>query len=370
MGSQDLLKYSELVCIISHYSQKIKPTETIIFPEEFNGSEIIDIPEGVKHIEIRKVRYIQKVICLPDSLRILRLDCWFEKIKLPDALEYLELGPNSKGEIKQWPKSLKKLLIRDSDIDSLPPLPDSLEYLRLDIIFDYKFSKYQWKGLPKSLKTLIVRSWFVKTTERSLWLKDLSNLKHLEFEGYHDSGSAVNAMIGNLPSGLRILKGLDILAPPKDIQGQFPDSTEYLVGDFNYKGTLPRNLKVFNCPSCEISSALPESLEYLYVSSVKGEALKSISRLSKLETLVCDKYNPSYEKDVSFPSSLEYLQIKSSAYNITSFPDALKTLIVPRSALSGSIRLPEKLKTLRLTNCGFTLDLHLPSGLDITFQYS
>jgi hypothetical protein len=364
------LQDSELICIVSHHTQKIRPARAVIFPEEFDGTEISNIPEGVEEIEITKVGFHQySSIHLPKSLKTLHLDCKFREIELPDALEYIKLGPCCKGEIKQWPKSLKELFIWCSDIDSLPPLPDSLEYLRLDFTFDNKFSKCQWIGFPKSLKSLIVDSlWFGQGTERSLWLKDLSNLKYLEFRGGFSSVSVVNAIIENLPFGLKIVKNLIILKSPKDIQGQLPDSLEYFEGDFNYKGTLPRNLKVFHSPSCEISSALPESLEYLYVSSVKGEALKSISRLSKLETLVCDKYNPSYEKDVSFPSSLEYLHIKSSAYNITSFPDGLKTLIIPGSALPVSIRLPEKLETLRLTKCGFTSDLHLPTGLKkITF---
>jgi Leucine-rich repeat (LRR) protein len=362
-------KASELVYIVSYYSQEIKLAETIIFPREFNGSRIASVPEGVKHIELRKVRYNQELICLPESLKTLYLDCNFKEIKLPDALEYLELGPNSKGEIKQWPKSLKKLLICNSDINYLPPLPESLEYLSL-VVYKYKFETYQWSGLPKSLKTLIVPSSFMETTERSLWLKDLSNLECLEFEGDFSSVSAVNAIIRNLPSGLKILRGLNILVSQKDIQGQFPDSLEYLFGDFNYKGILPKNLKVLYCPSCEISSSLPESLRYLYVDLVKGDGLKAISQLSKLETLICNRYNPGYEKDVSFPSSLQYLEIRSSAYNITEFPKSLKTLIIPRSVLSGSIRLPEKLETLRLTGCEFILDLYVPSGLKITFQYS
>jgi hypothetical protein len=369
MSSQDWIKDSKdtkLMYIVSHYSQIIRLAKTIIFPKEFNGSEIIDIPEGVKHIEIRKVRYIQKVIRLPDSLRILRLDCWFEKIKLPDSLEYLELGPNSKGVIYQWPKSLKILSICDSGIDYLPRLPDSLEYLRLDITSDCKLS-YQWTGLPKSLKTLIVPSQFFTSVKRVLWLKDLNNLKHLEFEGYLLSASATSAIIRNLPSGLKTLEGLYV-SPPNDIMCQFPDSLEYLTGDFNYKGTLPKSLKVFYCPSCEISSPLPKSLQYLNVSSVEGQGLKALSRLPNLKTLICDRYNPSYERNVSFPSSLQHLQIKSSAFNITSFPSNLKTLTIPRSALSAGIRLPEKLESLTLTNCGFTSYTRVTSGLKVTYQ--
>jgi hypothetical protein len=57
------------VYIVSHYSQIIRLAKTIIFPKEFNESEIIDIPEGVKHIEIRKVRYFQELISLPESLK-------------------------------------------------------------------------------------------------------------------------------------------------------------------------------------------------------------------------------------------------------------------------------------------------------------
>jgi hypothetical protein len=362
-------KDSEPIDIISHFSQEIISAETLIFPREFDRTKISNIPEGVKHIEIRNVRYNQELICLPESLKTLRLDCRFKEIKLPDALEYLDLGLNSEGEIKQWPKSLKKLLINSLYIINLPPLPDSLEYLNVNV-YKHKFETYQWSGLPKSLKTLILPSQFIETAERSLWLKDLNNLKHLEFEGYHSSVSAVNAMIRNLPSGLKILKGLDILESPKDIQGQFPDSIEYLAGDFNYKGTLPKSLKAFHCPSCEIDSALPESLRYLYVKSVKGESLRSMSQLSKLDTLICDEYNPSCERDISFPSSLEYLEIKSSACNITSFPSNLKTLIIPRVAFPSGIRLPEKLETLRLTNCGIALDLNLSSGVKITFQDS
>jgi hypothetical protein len=60
-----------------------------------------------------------------------------------------------------------------------------------------------------------------------LWLRDL--LKHLEFEGDLSSVSAVNAIIRNLPSELKILKGLNIPGSPEDIQSQFPDSIEYLT---------------------------------------------------------------------------------------------------------------------------------------------
>jgi hypothetical protein len=362
-------KASESICIISHYSQEIKPAETIIFSEEFDGTEISNIPEVVEHIEIKKVRYIQKLIRLPESLKTLHLNCSFREIKLPDSLEYLKLGKYFNGEIKQWPKSLKNLLICSSDIGSLPLLPNSLEYLRLSITSKYKFIevKYQWIRFPKSLKTLIVKSWLMKS-EEIISLKELSNLKHLEFEGGFSSVSAVNAIISNLPSGLKILKGLNILGSPKDIQGQFPDSLECIIGDFNYKDTLPKSLKVFYCPSCKISSPLPKSLQYLYISSVKGEALKSISQLPSLETLVLNEYNPSYEKDISFPSSLQHLEIKSSSYNITSLPSNLKTLIIPSSALRNSIKLPEKLETLKLIKCGFESDLYLPSGFKITFQ--
>jgi hypothetical protein len=366
MSSQDSSKDSELVHIVSCYSEEIKLAETVIFPKEFNGNEISNIPEGVKHAEIRKVKYTQRLIRLPKSLKTLYLDCSFKEIELPDSLEYLELGMNSKGIIHQWPKLLRKLLVREADICPLPPLPDSLEYLNIDIASESKFKKYQWTGFPKSLKTLIISSWIGKI-EECLWLKDLSSLRHLELIGT-SSVSTANNIIKNLPSGLKILKGLD-LEFSKDIQGQFPESLENIIGDFNYKGALPKSLKVFYCPSCKIrNSILPESLQYLCVFSIEGEGLKAISQLPKLKTLICHIYNPYSEKNVSFPSSLEHLQIKSSAY-ITKFPNSLKTLIIPMSALSGSIKLPEKLESLKLMHCGFTLDIDVPSELSkITFQ--
>jgi hypothetical protein len=154
----------------------------------------------------------------------------------------------------------------------------------------------------------------------------------------------------------------------KVYSGLTPDSPECIIGCFNYKGTLPKNLKMFYCLSYEINSVIPESLEYLYVYSVREDAIKSISQLSKLETLICDEYNPSCERDISLPSSLEHLQIKSSTFNITSFPSNLKTLIIPRPALPTGIRLSERFESLTLTNRKFTLDLHLLSGLKITFQ--
>jgi hypothetical protein len=204
--------------------------------------------------------------------------------------------------------------------------------------------------------------------KRILWLKDLNNLKHLEIEGCINSIFTANAIINNLPSGLKTLEGLYV-SPPNDITCQFPDSLEYLAGDFNYKGTLPRSLKVLYCPSYEISSTLPKSLQYLYVSSVRGEAIKSISQLPNLKTLICDKYNLGYERNVSFPASLQHLHIKSFAYNITSLPSNLKTLIIPRPALPTGVRLPEKLESLTLTNCGFNSYATMPSGLKVIYQY-
>jgi hypothetical protein len=361
---------SELVYIVSHYSQEIKLAETIIFPEEFNGIEISNVPEGVKHIEI-KVHNQDLTIHLPESLKTLHLDCSFKEINLPDALEYIELGPNSRGEIRKWPKSLKKLSICKSDVVSLTSLPDSLEYLNLDITFEHKFNKYQLTGLPKSLKTLIIRPWLGNNTERSLWLKDLTNLKHLEFKGIFYSLSSANNIIKNLPSELKILKGLDIQGTERNIRGQFPDTLEYLSGNFNYKGELPKNLKVLVCPLCEISSALPESLLYLCASSIKGEAIKSIARLQKLRILICNEYNPDCETDVKFTYALECIEIKSSARNITIFPDNLKTLIMPISVLfNNNIRLPENLETLKLTKCGFSSELITSFGFKIIFQHN
>jgi hypothetical protein len=166
-------KDSESIYIISHCFQEIRSAETLIFSREFNGTKISNIPEGIKHIEIERVSHYQELICLPESLKTLHLNCSFQEIKLPDALEYIKLGPYCEGNIKQWPKSLKKLLICKSGITKLPPLPESLEYLGLDV--EFNFNLYQWSGLPKSLKTLIVPSRFF-ILERILWLKDLSNL--------------------------------------------------------------------------------------------------------------------------------------------------------------------------------------------------
>jgi hypothetical protein len=229
--------------------------------------------------------------------------------------------------------------------------------------------KHQWTSLPKSLKILIVPSHFAASGKRILWLKDLVNLEHLEFKCYRYH-SVFNDIIKNLPPGVKILRELGVLDPnPSNIQDQFPDSLEQIIGNFNYKGTLPKNIKVFDCPTYEINSALPMSLQYLRVKSVKGEGLKALSQLPNLKTFICYEYNPSGEKNTGFPSSLEHLEIRSSANNITSFPSSLKTLIIPITSLPNGIRLPEKLETLRLSKSGVNLDVYLPSELNkITFK--
>jgi hypothetical protein len=361
------LQDRESIAIICYSQQQIKPANTIIFTEEFDGI-ISNIPEGVEHIQIRKIKRFQNLTCLPKSLKTLYIESvHFGKVELPDSLEYLELEMSCTVNIAQWPKSLKSLSVYNTYMSSMPPLPESLEYLRLIA----PAALHGLKGLPKSLKTLIV-PWSFGENGEVLWLKDLHNLEHFEFSPSRYETTCED-IVNYLPPGIKILKGLKEYInkdPSKTVQqGRWPDSLECIKGRFNYKGPLPKCLKILKSSKYEITdSILPESLEYLCVSSIKGEAIKAISQLPNLKTLICDKYNPSYEKDVSFPSSLEHLEIRSSANNITSFPDNLKTLIIPITSLPNVIRLPEKLETLRLNNSGVNLDIYLPSELNkITF---
>jgi hypothetical protein len=164
------------IAIIYCNQQQITPAKTIIFTEEFDGI-ISDIPEGVEHIQIRQIKRFQNLTCLPRSLKSLHIEnSEFGIVELPDSLEYLELGSSYRGNIIQWPKSLKGLSVYNTDMSSMPPLPESLEYLRLVA----PAALTHLKGLPKSLKTLIVPSCFGKNGE-GLWLKNLHSLEHFEF---------------------------------------------------------------------------------------------------------------------------------------------------------------------------------------------
>jgi hypothetical protein len=178
----------------------------------------------------------------------------------------------------------------------------------------------------------------------SLWLKELHRLEHFEYAtGYSDE--TCNSIVKDLPPNLKILKGLqELSASSNAIQGQFPDSLEYFEGDFiSYKGPLPKSLKVFKCPSYSIRSPLPESLEYLEVSSIEGEGASTLSRLTKLKSLIL----VSCLEEIELPLSLEYLEIKSSGI-ITKLPDSLRVLIVPRSVFKDIIRLPESIEILEV----------------------
>jgi hypothetical protein len=100
---------------------------------------------------------------------------------------------------------------------------------------------------------------------------------------------------------------------------------------------------VFKCPSYSIRSPLPESLEYLEVSSIEGEGASTLSRLTKLKSLIL----VSCLEEIELPLSLEYLEIKSSGI-ITKLPDSLRVLIVPRSVFKDIIRLPESIEILEI----------------------
>jgi hypothetical protein len=166
--------------------------------------------------------------------------------------------------------------------------------------------------------------------------------------------------INRIPPSLKVLKGPNVRYDIGVCQS-FPDSIEYLMGYF-WAGSLfplPKSLRIFINPDYQIvdSSILPESLEYLHVSSIEDP--KPVSSLSKLKTLICN----TCPKGLILPPSLEYLQIKTKGTIQGKLPDSLKTLIVPKSTLSSEIVFPEKLEVLEITETG--LSLRIESELKI-----
>jgi hypothetical protein len=336
----------EFICIVSHSSQEVKPARAIVFAEEFSGT-ISNIPEGIEHIEIRGECYDSP--CLPESLKSLYLDCNLEQLDLPKYLVHLELGPRFSGRINQWPESLKSLSIYDADVNFLP---NSLEYLKLNSDSILKHVE----ELPQSVRRLIVSPHC-----QNINFETLHNLEHLEYMKWPCCRGIHNISFRKLPPRLKILKGLrntDIICDWNNL----PDSLEYFEGDLtDYREKLPTKLKVFKCPSHKAKYSLPESLEYLEVSSIEGQAAQSLSQLTKLKTLICGSCPKS-----GLPSSLEYLEIRSSEANVklSSIPKGLRTLVIPRTALNEEIDLPETLRTLKIIDQGTPLIINVSKGLE------
>jgi virulence-associated protein VagC len=335
----------EFICIVSHSSQAIKPARNIIFTEEFNDT-ISNIPEGVEHIEVRgSCCNLPK---LPDSLKSLYINCSIEKLELPKNLEHLELGPDFDGKIEEWPETLKSLSIYDADINSLP---DSLEYLKLNS--DKLIKRVE---IPHSVRRLILSPHC-----KDMNLENFHNLEHLEYMKWPCCKGIHEISYYKLPPRLKILKGLrktDIIWDWNNL----PDSLEYFEGHLtDYREALPKNIKVFKCPSYKVKHPIPESLEYLEVLSIEGQGAHSLPRLTKLKTLICEVCPKS-----ELPSSLEYLKIKSSEAKdkLPNIPKNLKTLIVPRSILNEDVYLPETLKTLKIIDQGSPLIINVPKGLE------
>jgi hypothetical protein len=146
------------------------------FHTDTDFSQPIDnLPQGLKTL-IMGLSFIQLVDNLPDSLENLTLIGSFNNPidNLPSGLKTLVLGEFFNQSIENLPKGLKKLVLSNNfakPIDNLPPnliylqfennnnwignlnnLPDSIEFLFLDIN-SFNYSKEPvLKYLPKSIK--------------------------------------------------------------------------------------------------------------------------------------------------------------------------------------------------------------------------
>lgn len=149
---------------------------------EFNvdsefSQPINNLPQGLKTL-IMGFSFVETVDNLPDSLENLSLTGSFNNPvdNLPSGLKTLILGEFFNQSINNLPKDLKKLVLANNfakSLDNLPPnlvylqfennhnwtgnlnkLPDSIEFLFLDIN-SYNYSKEPvLNSLPKSIKCL------------------------------------------------------------------------------------------------------------------------------------------------------------------------------------------------------------------------
>jgi hypothetical protein len=247
MDSQGLQQTLDSIAFIYYSYQRITPAKTIIFTEDFEGI-ISDIPEGVERIEIRNAQY-QSLLCLPESLKSLYINCDLKEVQLPDFLEFLELGIYFKGKVRgksaQWPKYLKSLSMYNADVDSLP---ESLEYLKLND--NILLNRINYK-LPKSIKKLIVSQFCT-----NIGLKDLPNLEYLKIPSIEERNIAALSQL----SKLRILICED--CPGMEIE--FPSSLEHLEirNSSGAISNLPSNLRILIVPKFALKGkiTLPKTL--------------------------------------------------------------------------------------------------------------
>lgn len=269
----------------------------------------------------------------PSSL--LNLSCWtFDSLpELPDTVEYLDISQTSIKRIEKLPKSLKWLKCNSSDIEEFPEtLPPNLKYINC-----YNCEHLKVFSVSKGVK--IIESFKEYLTEKEL--KEISH-EELAKKRINEWNKKKNS---NIELDLSLLK-LNTLP-------EIPNGVEQLnCGGMLLTSlkALPPNLKRLDCSGFlgKEFDYLPNGLEYLKCNGSSIEIIDNLpNSLKKLEIgyytpiKIINKLPPNLRHlDLNYADVLEEINCP--------FPETLRCIILTMTRVKHLPRLPDSVKKFNI----------------------